>query len=99
MEARVPWCRALVRRSDGAEVVTLAVDGPGVADLAAVDLVAALGLWARRSGLSLVLRDTSDELVELLALAGLAGEVVGQPEEREDPIGVEEERHGADPSV
>jgi hypothetical protein len=99
MEARLPWWRVLVCSQDGVEVATLTIDGPGLPDLAAVDLVAGLALWARRSGSTIVLCEASDELVELLALAGLPGEVVGQPEARKDPVGVEEERHGADPPV
>jgi hypothetical protein len=65
------------------------------ADMATVDRVARLRLAARRLGLDLRLLRVSDELRALLALAGLAGalgvEAPGQPEQREDPLGVQEE--------
>ena len=63
--------------------------------LGTVDVLARLALAARRRGVRLRLRRPSHELRELVALAGL-GEVLGvepggQPEEREEPLGVEEE--------
>ena len=60
-----------------------------------VDALARLGLAGRRLGRELRLRNASQELQELLAFVGLADalrvEPVGQPEEREQRLGVEEE--------
>jgi ABC-type transporter Mla MlaB component len=79
------------------------------ADMATVDALARLALRARRLGCSISLRDPSSELCELVAFAGLGDvlprapvsgvEVVGEPEQREEPRGVEEERDPADPTV
>ncbi len=79
------------------------------ADMATVDALARLALRARRMGCAVTLRDPSTELLELVALAGLGEvlpcaadlglEVVGKPEERKEPLGVEEERDAGDPAV
>jgi anti-anti-sigma regulatory factor len=74
-----------------------------MADLATIDVLARLQLAARRTGLELRLRHASCELQELIELAGL-GEVLrveagGQPEEREQRLGVEEERELDDPPL
>ena len=79
------------------------------ADLATVDALARLALRARRMGCAVNLRDPSTELLELLGLAGLGEvlpcapasgvEVVGQAEEREEPLRVEEERDAGDPAI
>ena len=79
------------------------------ADMATVDALARLALRARRMGCAVTLRDPSTELLELVGLAGLdevlpcapvsGVEVIGQPEEREEPLGVEEERDAGDPTV
>jgi hypothetical protein len=72
-------------------------------DLGTIDALARLQLRARRIGCEIRLRHTSRELAELLAFAGLAEvlcvEVRGQPEEREQRLGLEEERDLADPAV
>ena len=77
------------------------------ADMATVDALARLALRARRMGCAVTLRDPSTELLELVGLAGLGEvlpcapvsglEVVGQPEEREVALGVEEEGDSGDP--
>ena len=63
--------------------------------LGTVGGLARLQLAARRCGRELRLRNAPRELVELLALAGLADalpvELGGEPEERKEPLGVEEE--------
>jgi len=79
------------------------------ADMATVDALARLALRARRMGCAVNLRDPSTELLELLGLAGLGEvlpcapgsgvEVIGQSEEREESLGVEEERDAGDPAV
>jgi len=70
-------------------------------DMAMVDALARLALEARRAGLGLRLARAPRELRELIALAGLEGalclEPCGHAEEREQAIGVEEERQLADP--
>jgi hypothetical protein len=64
-------------------------------DLETVDELARLALAGRRLGFRVRLVP-SDELLELLELAGLV-EVLWEPEEREQPLGVEEERELRDP--
>jgi anti-anti-sigma regulatory factor len=63
-------------------------------DIATVDALARLQLTARRLGWRLRLRNVSMELGELIELAGLTGvlgvEPVGQPEEGEVTLDVEE---------
>ena len=76
----------------------------GHADVRAVEALALLQLAARRRGLRVVLAGASDDLRELLALLGLdralpctggsGVEPRRQPEQREEPLSVEEE---ADP--
>jgi anti-anti-sigma regulatory factor len=72
-----------------------------MADIGTVDVLARLQLAARRSGLELRLRHVSPELHELIAFVGLAEvlgvEPRGQAEEREQRLGVEEERELDDP--
>jgi hypothetical protein len=58
-------------------------------DLRTVDALARLHLAGKRLGFEVRLTPT-EELVELLELAGLA-EVLREPEKREEPFGVEEE--------
>ena len=65
------------------------------ADVVAIDALAQLQLTARRLGCRITLWHASAELLDLLAFAGLA-EALGveagrEAEEREDPLGVEEE--------
>ncbi len=82
------------------------------ANLEAVDALATLQLVAQRRGMRILLRGVPPALGDLLCLCGLeqvlgvgslgvgpAGgvEVGGQPEEREEPLGVEEERDPGDP--
>jgi anti-anti-sigma regulatory factor len=63
--------------------------------VAAVDHIARLQLCMRRGGYRLCLANVSDELSRVIELAGLEGclgvEVQGQPEQREQLRGVEEE--------
>jgi hypothetical protein len=78
-----------------------------VPDAAAVDGLARLRVAARRLGCELHVRRASAELKELLAFVGLADAVLGvdgqsvevrrEPEEREERVGVEEERELDDP--
>jgi hypothetical protein len=74
-----------------------------VPDGGSLDALARLQLNARRLGLELQLRNASTELRELVAFAGLDQvlclELEGQPEEREEGLGVEEERELDDPTV
>jgi hypothetical protein len=72
-------------------------------DAAAIDALARLQLAARRLGLEIRLRHASSELQDLLAFVGLRNvlrvEVGGQAEQREQSLGVEEEREVDDPSA
>ena len=84
------------------ERVPIVCDVDGLApDLAALDALARVQLAARRAGLELRLSHVSTELRELAAFAGLASalgvEVERQSEEREQRLGVEEERELGDP--
>jgi hypothetical protein len=76
-------------------------------DIGTVDALARLALAARRFGCSVILRDASPDLRELLALAGMTRvipclalpvEAVGEAELREEPGGVEEEGDPRDPA-
>jgi hypothetical protein len=71
-------------------------------DALSVDALARLQLNACRCGLEIRLRHASSELQELLAFVGLADvlrvEPGGQAEEREQRVGVEEERELDDPA-
>jgi hypothetical protein len=63
-------------------------------DLRTVDALARLRLAGKRLGFDVRLTPT-EELLELIELAGLV-EVLWEPEEREEPLGVEEERQLGD---
>ena len=69
--------------------------GVSTVSLATVEALARLQLAARRMGLDLRLHVVSHELRDLIQLAGLTQvlgvEPRGQPEEREQRVGVEEE--------
>jgi anti-anti-sigma regulatory factor len=77
------------------------------ADLGLVDGLARLSLAARRQGACIRIVGAPSELVALAELTGLSdalgleptsgGQLVGQPEEREEAAGVEEEGHRRDP--
>ena len=96
------------RLLEGTSTGTIDCDVAAViaADLATVDALAALQLWARRLGRPLRFQDASPELRELIALAGLSGtlpcredlllEAQWQPEERKEAGRVQEERDTAD---
>jgi hypothetical protein len=63
-------------------------------DLGTVDALARLRLAGKRLGFEVLLTPT-EELLELIELAGLV-DVLGQTEQREEPLGVEEERQLGD---
>ncbi|MFI9152233.1 STAS domain-containing protein [Streptomyces sp. NPDC053367] len=86
------WCDAVrtLLTADDARVVECDVAGIGPPGLAAVDLLARMQLTARRSGGRIRLRDPDPALHALLDLVGLRFDVVGQPEQREPPLDVEE---------
>jgi hypothetical protein len=72
-------------------MISRAVSGPSCVDLGTVDLLARLRLHA-----GLRVRRPTPELHELVDLCGLV-EVLFEPEEREQLLGVEEERELGDP--
>jgi anti-anti-sigma regulatory factor len=83
---------------------TLTCDVSALApDAVAIEVLARLQLEARRGGGEIVLRGASDALVDLLELCGLRDvlrvEVGGKPEQREQRVGVEEERELDDPPL
>ena len=95
-------CGRVQEASVAHEGVPVCCDCDGIADpdVGTVDTLARMALAARRHGSRLQLRETRQELRELLDLVGLedlAVEVVGQPEEREVALGVEEEGDSGDP--
>jgi gamma-glutamyl:cysteine ligase YbdK (ATP-grasp superfamily) len=67
-----------------------------MAELGIVDALARLQLAARRSGYEVAVTDAPRDLLELIELAGLSEalgvEPLRQPEQREQRLGVEEER-------
>lgn len=72
-------------------------------DLGTVEALARLQVVVRRAGLRIEVRGVCRSLRELIELAGLV-EVLGlrlelrrQAEQREQPLGVEEERDGGEP--
>jgi ABC-type transporter Mla MlaB component len=100
--------RSLLGEGDVAQIVC-DVGSLTHADVAVVDALCRMRLAARRRGCKLRRRGVSTGLLELLFLTGLSDVVSvvpplgvgaeGQPEQREHPGGVEEERDPADPPV
>jgi hypothetical protein len=84
------WCQVTIVGPDGAELDRFVLDGPGAPDMATVDTVASLALWAGRLGGGIVLTEVSPALGTLLRLAGLDVEVKGQPEGGKEALGIEE---------
>ena len=72
-------------------------------DALTIDALARLQLSSRRVGLEIRLRHASNELQELLVFVGLDEvlrlEAGGQAEQREQRVGVEEERELDEPSA
>lgn len=91
------------RISAGRDGIDCDLAGLGSADLGLIDLVARLLLAARRGHLRLRIVNPPDGLQDLLALSGLDRlphlrvEMVRQPEQREEAVGVQEEGDPADP--
>ena len=73
------------------------------ADVGTVADLARLHVAAHRLDLDVVLRNTSEALVELIAFVGLTEVLRVEPrrqtEQREEDLGVEEERELGDPPV
>lgn len=89
---------AVVVIVDGStEIVLGRVEWPRC-DLGVVDALARTQLEARRVGRSIQLREISDDLRELLRLAGLLRELGGEAEGSEE-IGIEEVVDRRDPAV
>ena len=82
---------------------TIVCDLGGLAqpDLASIDALARLQLMLRPQGLEVLLRGAPNELIELIALVGLTDvlrvESGREAEQREQGLGVEEERELLDP--
>ena len=101
--------RSQVEEAHG-RVVVVDVSSITEPDCATVDTLARLQLLARRRGREIALRNASPQLCELLDLSGLSdivpcvdGTLGVEPrrksEEREHPLGVEEEDDSADPAL
>jgi ABC-type transporter Mla MlaB component len=104
--AEVPaLCERLARLLDATEADRVDCDLGDLApaDLRTVDVLARLQLTAMRHGSALCLRRAPAAVLELVVLAGLTSilrsgvEVVGQPEQREEAGGVQEEGDAGDP--
>ena len=94
--------RSELEHSD-AEVLVCDVAALTHPDAGTIEALARLQLTAQRLGSRVQLRDPSRELRELLDLFGLADvlrvEPRRQPEQREQPLGVEERVEMGDPPV
>ena len=99
--------RVRVLVEGGVRPVVCDAGGLAESDLRTVAVLARLQLTARRCGASIRIRNASPELHGLLWLAGLC-RIVGpcvplglearrQAEEREEPLGIQEERDAGDP--
>jgi ABC-type transporter Mla MlaB component len=89
-------------RGRSGDVVVCDVTGVTEPDVVTVETLARLRLTARRHGARLVVTGAGPHLRDLVQLLGLEGalpDLGGQPEEREQPGGVEEERLGRDPPL
>jgi hypothetical protein len=92
---------ASLLRGRGGGVVTCDVTAVARPDLVTVEALARLRLTARRHGWRLVVGGAGPDLLGLVRLLGLADallEVGRQPEQREQPGGVEEVVDGRDPA-
>jgi ABC-type transporter Mla MlaB component len=94
--------RAELERS-GADMLVCDVAAVTHPDAGTIEALARLQLTARRLGRGMRLRDPTPALAGLLDLVGLADvlrvEAGGEPEEREQPLGVEERVEMGDPPV
>jgi ABC-type transporter Mla MlaB component len=96
--------RALVHGGE-ADLVICDLGALTDADLGTIDALARVQLTSRRVGCKVSVRNAPPGLGDLLLLAGLGQvvrlwvEVVGQAEEREVALGVQEERDPADPAT
>jgi hypothetical protein len=95
--ALASWALVVVVGPEGAEVAAWSIEGPGAPDLALVDALARTQLRARRLGGAIQLRHGSKELLELLDLVGLGGQVGGETEGGKPELGVEEGVESRDP--
>ena len=91
------WGRMVFIGPAGDEA-SYAIDGPGAPDVDTVDWLATAQLCARRRGGRIEVRDPSPDLLALLDLAGLRGQMVREPEGGEQ-AGVEERVEPGDPAL
>ena len=99
-------CERVRELLEGARTIVCDVGALVDPDLRTVDALARLQLTVKRLGGSIELRGATSHLEELLALTGLREvlplcpelrvEAVGQTEEREEALGVEEEADAGD---
>jgi hypothetical protein len=94
VQRREPLATVVLFRGD-VELSRWTLPHSGRADLAALEVLARVALAARRLGCAIRLDHADEDLVGLVAfaglaeVAGLAGQVVGEPEDAEE-LGTEE---------
>jgi hypothetical protein len=99
MAVREVWCRVTVFGPDGSVLLCWTLGGWAAPDLAVIDQMARLRLEVGRRGGSVTVSDVSTafgELLELVGLGRLTGQMNGQTEDREQPVGLEERVDRAD---
>jgi hypothetical protein len=94
MSGGAPWASVVFITAEG-ERFSLQLVGADVPTLSQVERLARLQLAARRAGGRIQLEAIPAPLEAFLDLAGLLGEVGGQAEGLEEPLGLQE---GVDPA-
>jgi hypothetical protein len=104
-------CQGLPVPDGGTDIEPVVCDVRAIThpDLGTIDALARLALFLRRLGREVRLGEASAELIRLVAFVGLADVLPGAPElavemgrqseEREEPLGVEEEDDPGDPAA
>jgi hypothetical protein len=95
MTERARWCRVTLEEPGGRVLGSIVLEGEGAPDLSAVDRVARCKLVAGRIGVVAVLHEVSEEMRDLLELAGLRVEMEREAEGGEEAVGVEEGEEAA----
>lgn len=83
------WCRVTVQHPVRSDSSSLVLSGNGPPDLSVVDVLARMALVAARKGSVLVLSEVAPTLEELLVLAGLRVQMLGEIEGAEEPLRVQ----------
>lgn len=91
------WCQVRVVSAGGTVLARRTLAGAGSPDLRVLEELARLALVTQRSHGFMWVEHLAPELAELIDLAGLGVQVQGQPETREEPLGVQEGQEEAQP--